>query len=55
DGHRLKYRKFFLHVRKTFSTVRVVRHGNRLLREAVGSPSLEILKTQLNMSVSNLI
>lgn len=37
-----------------FFTVRVVKHWNGLLGEAVGSSSLNILKTQLDMVLSNL-
>jgi len=55
NGHKLKYRKFFLNVKKPFSTVRVGRHGNILLREVVESLCVEIFKTQLNMAVSKLL
>ncbi|KFV55931.1 hypothetical protein N341_03478, partial [Tyto alba] len=41
--------------RKEFFTVRVVRHWNRLPREAVDAPSLEVFKARLDGALSNLI
>lgn len=37
NGHKLNYREFHLNI--MFSAVRVVRHGNKLPREAVKSSS----------------
>ncbi|KGL83838.1 hypothetical protein N309_06155, partial [Tinamus guttatus] len=48
NGHKLKYNKFHLHVRKNFFTVRVTEPWNRLPREAVESPFLEIFQTRLD-------
>ncbi|KGL81111.1 hypothetical protein N309_02312, partial [Tinamus guttatus] len=42
NGHKLKHQKFHRNLRKNFLTVRVTEHWNRLPREVVGSPSLEI-------------
>ena len=42
DGHKLKHRRFTLNIRKHFFTVRVTEHWNRLPREVVEFPSLEV-------------
>jgi len=55
NGHKLKHRKFHLNMRKNFFTLRVSEHWNRLPREAVESPSLEILKTRLDAVLCSLL
>ncbi|KFV80515.1 hypothetical protein N308_01194, partial [Struthio camelus australis] len=49
NGHKLKHRKFHLITRRNFFTMRVTEHWNRLPRQAVEFPSLEIFKTCLDM------
>ena len=51
----MKEGRFRLGVRKKFFTVRVVRHWNRLPREVVDAPSLEVFKARLDGALSNLI
>jgi len=47
--------RFQLKRRKDFFTVRVTEYWNRLPREAVASPSLEILKTHLDAILRNAL
>ncbi|KGL81102.1 hypothetical protein N309_15142, partial [Tinamus guttatus] len=48
NGYKLKHRRFNLHMRKNFLTVRVPEPWNRLPREVEKLPSLEIFKTHLD-------
>ncbi|KFV88344.1 hypothetical protein N308_15618, partial [Struthio camelus australis] len=54
NGQKLNHRKFPLNLRKNFLTVRVPEHWNRLPREVVESPSLEIFKSRLDVILGNL-
>ncbi|KFR00710.1 hypothetical protein Y956_06685, partial [Nipponia nippon] len=55
NGFKVKEGRFRLHIRKKFFTMRVVRHWNRLPREAVDAPSLEVFKARLDGALSNLV
>ncbi|KFV75257.1 hypothetical protein N308_06673, partial [Struthio camelus australis] len=55
NGHKLNHRKFHLNLRKNFFTVRVTEHWNRLPREVVESPSLEISKSHLDTILGNVL
>jgi len=55
NRHKLKHRKFCLNMRKSFFPLRVGEHWNRLPREVVESPSLEMFKTHLNVVLCNLL
>ncbi|PKU40792.1 hypothetical protein llap_8903 [Limosa lapponica baueri] len=55
NGFNLKEDKFRLDIMKQFFIVRVVRHWNKLPREAVDAPSLEVFKARLDGALSNLV
>jgi len=55
NGHKLKYRKFRLNMKKNFFTFRMREPWNRLPWEVVESPSLEIFKTHLHAVLCSLL
>jgi len=55
NGRKLKHRKFCLNMRKNFFPLRVMEPWNRLPREIMESPSLEIFKALLNKVLCGLL
>ncbi|KGL93573.1 hypothetical protein N301_02841, partial [Charadrius vociferus] len=55
NGFKLKEGRFRLDIRKKLFTLRVVRHWNRLPKEVVDAPSLEVFKARLDGALSNLV
>jgi len=55
NGFKLKKGRFGLDIRKKFFTRRVVKHWNRLPREAVAAPSLAVFQARLDGALSNLV
>jgi len=55
NGFRLKKGRSSLDIRRKFFTMRVVRHWNRLSREVVYTPSLEVFKARLDGTLNNLV
>ena len=53
NGHTLKHWRFPLNIGKHFVTAGVTEHWHRLPREVVESPSLQILRSWLDMVLSN--
>jgi len=51
----MKEGRFRSDIRTKFFTLRVVRHWNRLRREAVDVPSLEVFKDRLDGALSNVV
>ncbi|KFV14608.1 hypothetical protein N340_13816, partial [Tauraco erythrolophus] len=55
NGFQLKEGRFQLDIKKKFFTQRVVRHWNRLPREVVDAPSLEVFKARLDVALGSLV
>jgi len=55
NSSKLKDSRFRLDIKKKFFTMRAVKYWNRLPREAVDAPSLEVFKARLDGTLSTLV
>ncbi|KFO94727.1 hypothetical protein N320_02355, partial [Buceros rhinoceros silvestris] len=55
NGFNLEEGRFILDARKKFFSIKVVRHWQRLPREAMDASSLAVFQARLDEALSNLV